>query len=493
MDKIDNCVPFSGCSAIIMPQQPAQTGVTFDFVRLWWTGTKWGKRNDADGFISDPLVRSHRVVIGFVLTDQEFQVTLSEYDELADAFVLNRLNESLGKCVQVGRLVGQLYYLDPFTFEHLIKFCGELGVAILDQVRTFFTSVSEIHHKVPGLLLNPWAIWLTGHSSDVNSPSANMDEEKDVVGHFTESGPDVLGKKVTGPERVDVAFDKFVPVTFAPIWARVKAILYQDSSDGVCGDTDAKFPEFATDTAIAPTIFFCQAQDHFFHGLTNPGTTREAGGFHTARISAFSYPTQESFVMTHGDQFLDGAAKGSAQTNQKRAFGRSGLNLLWASGAKNSILGFQVGDLAQKNGLRHLDEKNEDRILSGSGHRKRRRRWPIRRNSDTKNCFMKKIDFQREKRSGTTFWHTAENRFELNWRNPSRFFENKPSKFQISSKNFEGFSAFQSGQIRAMTWVGIHAKNLSVPQFRILFRGQKSGVFHRTESSNDIRFLFETG
>jgi len=476
-----------------MPQKPTQTGVTFDFVRLWWTGAKWGKRDDADGFISNSLVRSNGVVVIFVFSDQEFQVTFPEHDELADAFILDRLNESFGKRIQIGRPIGQLLHLDPFGFENFVKFLGEFGVAVLDQVRTFFTSVGQIHHKVPGLLLNPWTVWLGSHSCHVNSPGANVDEEKDVVGHFAKSRPDVLRKKVTSPERVDVAFDKFVPVTFATIRAWVKAILDQYSSDGVCGDPDAKFPEFALDTDIAPTVFFYQTQDHFFHRLSNPGATWEAGGFYTARIGAFPHPAQESFVMNHGDQFLNGAAKGSAQTNQKRAFGGSGLNLLWASRAKNSILGFQVGDLAQKDGLRHLDEKNEDRILSGSGHRKRRRRWPIRRNSDTKNCFMKKIDFQREKRSGTTFWHTAENRFELNRRNPSRFFEKKTPKFRISSKNFEGFSTFQSGQIRAMTWVGIHAKNLSVPQFRILFRGQKSGVFHRTESSNDIRFLFETG
>ena len=46
MAEIDNCVPFLGCAAIIMPQKPAQTGFTFDFVRLWWTGTKWCERND---------------------------------------------------------------------------------------------------------------------------------------------------------------------------------------------------------------------------------------------------------------------------------------------------------------------------------------------------------------------------------------------------------------------------------------------------------------
>ena len=97
-------------------------------------------------------------------------------------------------------------------------------------------------------------------------------------------------------------------------------------------------------------------------------------------------------------------------------------------------------------------------------------------------------DFQREKRSGTTFWHTAENRFELNRRNPSRFFEKKPSKFRISSKNFESFSAFQSGQIRAMTWVGIHTKTSLSASFESFLGGENPGCF--TELNRQMTFGF---
>ena len=69
MTKSGNCLPFLGYSAMIMPQKPAQTGVTFNFVRIWRTGTKWGERNDADGLVLDSLMRSDGVVICFVFSD----------------------------------------------------------------------------------------------------------------------------------------------------------------------------------------------------------------------------------------------------------------------------------------------------------------------------------------------------------------------------------------------------------------------------------------
>jgi hypothetical protein len=108
---------------------------------------------------------------------------------------------------------------------------------------------------------------------------------------------------------------------------------------------------------------------------------------------------------------LNGATQGPAQTNQKRAFGGCGLNLLRASGSENGVLGFQVGDLAQKDGLRHVDEKNQKRVLASGGHGKiGLKRWPIRRFSDMKIFAPKKPDLQRRRGSGTSFLHTAERR-----------------------------------------------------------------------------------
>ena len=411
MIEIDNCVPFLGCTAIIMPQKPTQTGVTFDFVLLWWTGAKWGKRDDADGFISNSLVRSNGVVVIFIFSDQEFQVTFPEHAELADAFILDRLNESFGKRIQIGRPIGQLLHLDPFGFENFVKFLGEFGVAVLDQVRTFFTSVSQIHHKVPGLLFDPRPIWIAAHPGDLNPSRANVDEEKDVVGHFAESSPDILGEEIACPKRVDVPLDKLVPVTLGAVWARMKAVRNQDFLDGVCCHFDAELFEFALDASIAPGIFLRQPEDQFCQiGRNRRATERRGRMLLRGRPSSFiAHPPQEGFVMHDAQDFLDRVSERRTQANQQRSFCRRGLNLFGQSGMENLVLGFKESDLAQQNGLRHLNEKNEDRILAGSGHRKMRRRWSNRRISDTKISSTKKIDFQRRKHSGTTFLHPAQN------------------------------------------------------------------------------------
>jgi len=60
-----------------------------------------------------------------------------------------------------------------------------------------------------------------------------------------------------------------------------------------------------------------------------------------------------------------------AQSNKKHAFGGSGLNLLRAPGTEDGVLCLQESDLAQQDGLRHVKEENEKRVLAGFGHRKR--------------------------------------------------------------------------------------------------------------------------
>ena len=411
MVKIDNIVPFSGCTAIIMPQKPAQTGVAFDFIRHRWAGTKWGERDDADGLVLDSLMRSDGVVIIFIFSDQEFQVTFPEHAELADAFILDRLNESFGKRIQIWRSEGQLLHFDAFTFKNFIKFGGELGIAILDQVGRFLASVSQIHHKVPGLLFDPRPIWIAAHPGDLNPSRANVDEEKDVVGHFAESSPDILGEEIACPKRVDVPLDKLVPVTLGAVWARMKAVRNQDFLDGVCCHFDAELFEFALDASIAPGIFLRQPEDQFCQiGRNRRATERRGRMLLRGRPSSFiAHPPQEGFVMHDAQDFLDRVSERRTQANQQRSFCRRGLNLFGQSGMENLVLGFKESDLAQQNGLRHLNEKNEDRILTGSGHRKMRRRWSNRRISDTKISSTKKIDFQRRKHSGTTFLHPAQN------------------------------------------------------------------------------------
>ena len=84
--------------------------------------------------------------------------------------------------------------------------------------------------------------------------------------------------------------------------------------------------------------------------------------------------------MHDAEHLLDAIAQRRAKADQKRAFGRRGLNLPGQPGAEDGVLGFQVCDLAQENRLRHVDEENQKRMLaSGGRHGKRRGRKMVNR------------------------------------------------------------------------------------------------------------------
>lgn len=80
-------------------------------------------------------------------------------------------------------------------------------------------------------------------------------------------------------------------------------------------------------------------------------------------------PPQERLVVDDPDNFPDSAAKRRTDTDQQRPLGGRGLNGPRQSGSEDSVLGFEVGDLAQQGGLGHVDQEGEYRVLAKSGHR----------------------------------------------------------------------------------------------------------------------------
>jgi hypothetical protein len=74
--------------------------------------------------------------------------------------------------------------------------------------------------------------------------------------------------------------------------------------------------------------------------------------------------------MDERKHLLNGIAQRSPQANQERPFRRSGLNLLRAAGTEDGVLDLQIRNLLQKDGLGHMDEKNEKGVLAGKRHGK---------------------------------------------------------------------------------------------------------------------------
>lgn len=126
MPKFDSSVPFSGSFAVVVPQKPAQTGVTFDFRRIWRARARRSKRGHADGPVFDSLMRTDGIVVAFVFADQIFQVTFAKNHELIHAFILDGLNKAFRKRVQVWRGRRKLLHLDSLAAEDLVEFLREL-------------------------------------------------------------------------------------------------------------------------------------------------------------------------------------------------------------------------------------------------------------------------------------------------------------------------------------------------------------------------------
>ena len=74
--------------------------------------------------------------------------------------------------------------------------------------------------------------------------------------------------------------------------------------------------------------------------------------------------------MNDREKFLNRVAEGRSQAHQQGAFPWSGLDVFRAPRSENGVLGFQVGDLAQHDGLGHVDQKNEEWVLAGKRHGK---------------------------------------------------------------------------------------------------------------------------
>ena len=315
------------------------------------------------------------VVVILVFPEQEFEVAFAESHEMVQAFMLDCLHEPFRVGVEVGRSERELLHLDSFALENLVEYCGELGVAVLQEIGDLFALLGQVHCQVTCLLLHPRAGRVARHPSDSHPPRGDVDEKQHVKRHLPANGPDVLGEEVAGPKGFHVAFHERGPVALGAPRRRVKAITDQDFLDRVDGHVDSELLQLTADPGVAPAGFTGHAQDDRGDVLRDRGTSRFAFWlFRVHSIPFFPDPPQERFIVNDPEKFLDRAAQRRAKTNQKRAFGGGGLDGFREPGSENGVLGFQVGDLAQQDGLRHVNEECEKRVVTKIGHRKKPKR-----------------------------------------------------------------------------------------------------------------------
>ncbi|XHR30497.1 MAG: hypothetical protein ACFUZC_08030 [Chthoniobacteraceae bacterium] len=150
----------------------------------------------------------------------------------------------------------------------------------------------------------------------------------------------------------------------------MKTIGNEDLFDRVSRYADTQLEKFPSNAGISPGILLCKPQDQLLHTLRNrrsPLMRNRYSLFHANPPLVF--PAQEGFIAYNGKQLLDRIAQRRSQANQQRALRCRRANLFRQTGAQDFILGFEISNLPKQNGLGQVDQKNEERVLAGSGHR----------------------------------------------------------------------------------------------------------------------------
>src|SRR5436190_4300173 len=85
-----------------------------------------------------------------------------EHDEMVEAFLTERLDESLHEGARIGRTKGSLLDPQASILQGRIKADGELGVAIVHHDVGADTRSLSVLHKRLGVFANPDFVWVVG-------------------------------------------------------------------------------------------------------------------------------------------------------------------------------------------------------------------------------------------------------------------------------------------------------------------------------------------
>ena len=74
------------------------------------------------------------VVVFNVLANGGVEMTLSEWNDVAETFALYRANKSFSKCVQIGTVGGKFHEFDPGRSQHVLELISVQWVSIDNQM-----------------------------------------------------------------------------------------------------------------------------------------------------------------------------------------------------------------------------------------------------------------------------------------------------------------------------------------------------------------------
>jgi hypothetical protein len=119
---------------------------------------------------------------------------------------------------------------DPDTLgaEHLVEHRGEFGVAVTDQEFEAACVVAQVEHQVAGLLGDPCAGRIRGHTQNPNAAGGVLDDGETIQ---PGQGDRVGMEEITGEDPFGLGPQELAPARSGPARDGVDAGLVQDPPD----------------------------------------------------------------------------------------------------------------------------------------------------------------------------------------------------------------------------------------------------------------------
>ncbi len=198
------------------------------------------------------------------LVNRPAKRSLPEDDHPVEASFLDRAHEPLGVGVAVRSPVRSDYDVDPRVLQLSAELVGELRVSIADQkVMAKEESVNHVS-QVAGDLGHEQIVGMACRSSDVDSPSPQVDQEQRVVGDQATWSPHLGREEVGRGDLAPVRLEKGRPRRRA-IRRGLDALALQGSRDRGSSDPMAEVFESALDARVPPArVLLGQSDDERF-------------------------------------------------------------------------------------------------------------------------------------------------------------------------------------------------------------------------------------
>jgi hypothetical protein len=167
------------CSSSVLVKQTAEQVTPADLGRLIVADEgrsgSWVRRLKAKR-----PVRPMGVVVLNVDSEHLLEVAASDVQQPVQALGAHRPDPALGVSVRVGGPHRRQEHLGALGAEQIIEGAGELRVPVAQREAQPPSSFAKHQQEVAGLLGDPGAIWVGGHSGEVDASGVHFDEEQHV-------------------------------------------------------------------------------------------------------------------------------------------------------------------------------------------------------------------------------------------------------------------------------------------------------------------------